>query len=684
MQVMELVISSGPNAGNQANMAPGGEPGLFAPGSVGEAQRIVQTVSRVSGLSDEQSIENLVKLLQQYGETMAGAESFMTRLNHDTQAAGISTTKYIKLLDEVNGSFDKMTRNLDETVGIMRQLTRYGSLSSETLKDLMEGLLQKSPGAGMGEAALGAYSQTLVQGSPLLAASRRAEKGQAMNYANIIEEQLTRAGIKPDAIASIRDMISKNDFAGAQRKANLLGGDIMNIKDKEMRQTALDAMGKLQKQIPIVANMMSNNPLERSLGIAAQGEPTAVQKALQNFGLLNKMRSATGMSLSDLAQGKGGEQAKGMIGGLDELFKQMGFPNFIEGARRIGQGRVHEVEQMEPNSTAQKQGYMNLANEFFKYSKKKNGIPMQFAEGAPFAKYWKGNLEASLQEMQKTPEGLKDMHDILMENAETMGSSNEAQSEIVDAMGQSNKTSDEDLANNVKIAKQAGMRTQTVEDILKNVFTPLLSSISEGVEYIATALSKLKIFGGGDPQRASKDMKAVGDAITNMEKQQKGIIDQREDLEQKKQRGGKLTPQEQAKYDDLTKQYDMLTDSIESFSKVQSQGAILSNDQMGNVEKALDDITSGKKGVKISTDMSMTDPAFQQHAMTWSDAMMNPNALGQKSGEATREATIYAYHYYMGQLSQIFDPPKAANQSSDTNMPAPASKVPLAAGTPTK
>src|SRR5208282_5009096 len=94
------------------------------------------------GLTDTEGVTELLKLLDQYSQTIASSERFFVQLNKDTQAAGVSTTKYLKIIDEVSGHFDRMNRSLEQTTDMMRDLSRYGAVSSESLKDMMDFLGQ--------------------------------------------------------------------------------------------------------------------------------------------------------------------------------------------------------------------------------------------------------------------------------------------------------------------------------------------------------------------------------------------------------------------------------------------------------------------------------------------------------------------------------------------------------------
>src|SRR5208282_3108284 len=81
--------------------------GDFAPGTFGEIQKMAATTGRVSGMGDAASIQMSMKLLTQYKESMAGTEDFMINLNKDFRMAGLSVAKYVSILEEVTGQFDR-------------------------------------------------------------------------------------------------------------------------------------------------------------------------------------------------------------------------------------------------------------------------------------------------------------------------------------------------------------------------------------------------------------------------------------------------------------------------------------------------------------------------------------------------------------------------------------------------
>jgi len=584
---------------DRANAAPGAQ-GEFMKGSMGEAQRIVMGVSRIGGLTDAEGTENLIKLLNTYHETMASSEMFMTRINKDTQAAGISTTKYLKIIDEVNSAFDKMGKSLEQVTGIMRQLTRYGGISSETLKDLMEGLLNAGPKSGMGDAALSGYAQTLLQGSPLLEAQRGVEKKTLNNYMdnfNVAAKRAKKDGIDKDAI---NKLIENQDWTGAESKANEMGGVILSMPEGDEKKIMEGALQQVLGQIPHIATAMRTDAMGRTFGQTATGA-TGAAKITANLALLKDAMAKGNTSAADLFAGGGSTQAVGIFDALNEQFKQAGLGPIKETAETMGRGMVQDVRIMTNRTDQMKQGKI-LFGEFYKGAQSKEGIANYLTDKG-LGRFMKDNGKDQLENVMSTADGMQAFLKLADSQVDEIGMSNDSLAKLISSAGEGNQTSDATLANNLKTAREVGMRTMKVEDILKTVFAPLLTSLLEAVEWIATSISKIPIIGGhfnADPGRIQKDMKGITDAIDGLAEQNKKIAVDRAPLEAKMEKGEKLSPREQKRYDELTAKMKENSDSGDQLAAIQQQGTFLSNAQMLQVEQARADIKAGKH-VKIGT-----------------------------------------------------------------------------------
>ena len=133
---------------NYANQMAGNR-GEFTGGAMGLMQRAVFGGGRVAGMTDAEGVAQVAKLVEQYGLTLDNTEKFFAQLNKDTRAAGMTTTKYIQIIDDVSSHFDRMNKALGQTMGFMRELGRYGAIASKGLHDVMDFLVSgKAQGVG--------------------------------------------------------------------------------------------------------------------------------------------------------------------------------------------------------------------------------------------------------------------------------------------------------------------------------------------------------------------------------------------------------------------------------------------------------------------------------------------------------------------------------------------------------
>jgi hypothetical protein len=114
----------------------------LAGGQVG--QGIATTVfggARLAGLDETQATEQIMKLLQQYHMSLQSTDVFFNKLNADIAASGITSTKYLQIIDEITTQFDHMARGINDVTGTLRVLGHTGTLTSEQIKDAMDSML---------------------------------------------------------------------------------------------------------------------------------------------------------------------------------------------------------------------------------------------------------------------------------------------------------------------------------------------------------------------------------------------------------------------------------------------------------------------------------------------------------------------------------------------------------------
>jgi hypothetical protein len=110
----------------------------FAKSSFGMIQRNAYAFGKLAGLDPAQTTAQTIKLVTQYGQSLKGTEDFFVTINKDAMAAGISASKYIDMLDEVNNHYDRSNKLIQQTVDTMRLLARTGRETSDSIKDAMD------------------------------------------------------------------------------------------------------------------------------------------------------------------------------------------------------------------------------------------------------------------------------------------------------------------------------------------------------------------------------------------------------------------------------------------------------------------------------------------------------------------------------------------------------------------
>jgi|SRR5271166_403289 len=478
----------GPNAPNTANATLGGGESAFMKGGIGEAQRIVMGVSRVAGLGDTEGAENLIKLLNQYKETMASSENFMTKLNKDTHAAGISTTKYLSIIDQVEGAFDKMGKSLEQVTGVMAELSRYGALSSESLHDMMEFLAAGQQKTTMSNVQTTAF---LEQAKPkdILSAERQGQKNTLQAYVGNLNSQAERMGMKGLDISSA---VNRGDWRAVTGLIGSMRGRVSSMPEGMDKQNMMGAIAQIQTQAAVTQGVMSDDYMKRASikGAFPQNQLSTMSDLFTNLRTSAKNANSTVMNL---AQGGGDSTQQILANQLFELLggKEKGFANVAEILRNEATNRIKDARD-EKDPAKKKAGYKMLFNEIDRGTKGKGGLRVTLPDN--LKKYWMGNMDDTLDAMKKGGVSDDEIADYLSSQTDVLADSQETQDATLKAAGTQVKTSQQQLIDNIDQARAIGIRTQTVEDLLKNIFQPLLAGLLTAVEKIADIVSKWSIF----------------------------------------------------------------------------------------------------------------------------------------------------------------------------------------------
>jgi hypothetical protein len=586
-----------------ANMGLGpGQQDEFMKGGVGEVQRIVMGAGRVGGLTDQEGVEQVLKLLSEYRETMASSEMFMAQVNKDTAAAGISTTKYLKIIDEVSSSFDKMGKSLEQVTGVMRELSRYGNISSESLKDMMDFLESGQQKTNMSNVQTAAFTQAVMD-PDTLKSLQETEKATLGNYVEALNAEGREHGV---STLDISAAINKGDFAGAQGQANKMRQQINDIKDPTVKQSMTDNLQKIQDQINRVGGVMSPDFLNRA---ASQGlykeDPAQTIAAL--FTNLKFAARSGGTTMKNLMEGGGSAETKILTQQLSEALgvKAGGYANAFEMMRDEAANRVRDVTTA-TNPTDRSRLGKAIFSEFYKGAKTKGGIA-QYLEAKGMGQYVKDNYEATIDNMLSTEQGRKDFSSLAHENLDAIADSGATQDKILKANADGNKQGADAMAAQINQAKAIGSRTQSVGDLLSNTFKPLLIKLIHGLEGIATVVSKLASHFIGGTETAEQvttakegEMADLGSAVdkltTNVETQQ---ADLRNFQVAHTNAAGKMSKTDADTADKMSDQIQIGADTLKKLEEIKDRGAFKTGAEENLAMAAVKNIIGGGAAGKL-------------------------------------------------------------------------------------
>jgi len=236
----------------------------------------------LAGLDQVAATEQVMKLLQQYHESLEGTDAFFNKLNMDTKAAGITSVKYIQILDEISGQFDHMARGIDDVTSALRMLGHTGILTSEQVTDALKAMTTKTtPEVGAFLAMQPAFAQKTARA---LRAAQTADVGtQAENAYNALVDafqstgmtkedaakRLKAQGITVDTLSDMRTDMRTNVAA----KATMVAGQVLTgVGDATKKQAVGSALENLQagrQALQATTNYLAN-PTRGALELAFQ------------------------------------------------------------------------------------------------------------------------------------------------------------------------------------------------------------------------------------------------------------------------------------------------------------------------------------------------------------------------------------------------------------------------------
>jgi len=110
-------------------------------GAISDIGDIAMNHAREFGLTDTEGTEAIIKLLHGYQMTMQGTQRFFQQMGKSIASSGISTMKYLQIIDDVTSQFDRMGKSIGNTTSILRVLGQSGTSTFDDLKDELSALI---------------------------------------------------------------------------------------------------------------------------------------------------------------------------------------------------------------------------------------------------------------------------------------------------------------------------------------------------------------------------------------------------------------------------------------------------------------------------------------------------------------------------------------------------------------
>lgn len=161
--IRKSLSDAGLSTANLANTQLGQDKEGFTNGSMGQMQRNVYQYGKAAGLDSSQTVAETIKLVSQYKQSLEATHDFFIRINKEAATAGITVSKYIQVMDDVNSHYEKSNKLLETTVETMRLLSVTGMNTAEDISDSMNALTNHGQ---KNDLATSGYLYTQIMNSP--------------------------------------------------------------------------------------------------------------------------------------------------------------------------------------------------------------------------------------------------------------------------------------------------------------------------------------------------------------------------------------------------------------------------------------------------------------------------------------------------------------------------------------
>jgi hypothetical protein len=437
----------------------------FGPGGYGLVQQQVYSTARLAGFDTPAAVENIIKLITKYNQSLDSTDEFFIHLAKDSKAAGMSTLKYIQTIDEITNSFDRMNKSFSDTVSTMKILSRTGRASSEDLKAYMDTLLNNRQ---QQDVSLRAYLTQSAFGNPgLRGAIGAGHEANVTNAQQQVVSALKTMGFSDEELGKM-DLNSNKGIQYATALVEQKAGGSPDIRSQSAGSALRQLDQALTKRNMFNQAVRTNNYVGYATGMDITGQNMTDRITYQ------------GAALSRLLQLKGGN-----LGDLFDDQKRAAFNNsplssFASQALGMKPEDLRnfiDILQSAGNAILKlsQEGRLQNADMLFDKiaSNKKSGLVLG---NAP-------NKTAALKDYANTDAGMKFLSQNLPTLETTFFQLIQTNSEVKKLL-EGGTSEAEKLAAREK-AKELNVATRSTGDIFADAFDHLFQMIARPLEYIA-------------------------------------------------------------------------------------------------------------------------------------------------------------------------------------------------------
>ena len=488
LKIAQAMVESGLSVSDLAKG--GGMKGGFTQGITGEFQRTAYGAGRVAGFSDVDTVKTTIKLLQQYRQSISASGDFFLNVDKAAKAAGMSTTKYVSLLDDITSGFGRLNKSFNESMNAMQLLGRTGANSSEDIKTYVESLTGVKQ-----QLDLPTRAYLMTDMSP----ERKKEMMNEREFSvklqkQAVEKALTTHGISTRGIEGLINPEQLDAWMSEHVLNKGLDPKVVQDISQPMKQLS-KGLVKRKGMADLMTDKLS------SVGYAQFTQATGsdmqdtiqtmgsaldkINEALRGSGELKKSETFIQLARREPSKAYGSLLAHKMAEKLGVKDEQ-GLGTYVESIGEAGKSVAQAVGQGTLGDSAAAKVY-DMVSEKLGLKKvtsnREKQIEIQKAQkGQP------GKLSTALT-------------DAIAEHTESLGNVMTMYSMLPSA---NEKTDAQKAAENVEL------NTRTTSDMLKNLVDAFFRRLVPAAEMTASGINMLVKF-ATDPQLAKKEMAKLGE-----------------------------------------------------------------------------------------------------------------------------------------------------------------------------